>query len=318
MIYIAVILVFIFLFTFFISLFYIRYKEKPIEKLKVYDTTDTKGKESSSKKKKTSIIKALAQLLPHFKISEKINNKIKIDLKKADIPMTPEELFVIRILFSFIFSFLIYSITKDIFISIAVLLVVWYLPRLIIRNKKNSRARRFNEQINGGIIIISNSLKAGYSFLQALTVVVDETEDPFSKEFKILLKEMALGISTEEALKNMLNRVDSQDLSLIVNAILIQNDIGGNLSEILDNISETIRERQKIQKELKTLTAQGKLSGIIIILMPILLGIIIYLFNKEYILMLFNTKMGLGMTIGAIVSQLLGIVMIRKIIKVEM
>ena len=135
---------------------------------------------------------------------------------------------------------------------------------------------------------------------------------------RILLKEMSLGISIQSALNNMLTRIDSDDLKLVINAILIQKDIGGNLSEILDNISITIRERQKIQNELKTLTAQGRLSGIIIVLMPVFLGVIIYLFNKEYMLLLFTTNVGIGLIVTAVFSQMMGIILINKIVKVEM
>ena len=116
----------------------------------------------------------------------------------------------------------------------------------------------------------------------------------------------------------MLLRMESDDLKLIVNSILIQKDIGGNLSEILDNIGETIRERQKIQDELKTLTAQGKLSGMIVILIPIFLALAFYVVNKEYMLLLFNTTLGLVMVSVSIVNQLLGLIMIKKIINIDM
>ena len=102
-----------------------------------------------------------------------------------------------------------------------------------------------------------------------------------------------------------------------MNAILIQKDIGGNLSEILDNISETIRERQKIKNELKTLTAQGKLSGLILMLIPVFLGMTIYLFNREYMLLLFTTSIGLSMVGGAVVSEFFGLLMIRKIVNID-
>ena len=118
--------------------------------------------------------------------------------------------------------------------------------------------------------------------MQALSIAARETQGAFSEEFKVLLKEMNFGIPIDIALKNLLERLDSKDMRLIVNAILIQKDIGGNLSEILENISETIRERQKIKNEMKTLTAQGKMSGMIVMLMPVFLGGIIYLFNKFY------------------------------------
>lgn len=142
--------------------------------------------------------------------------------------------------------------------------------------------------------------------------------DPFAREFKKLLKEMSLGLSEEEAFKNLINRMDSEDLKLIVNAIVIQKDIGGNLSEVLDNISETIRDRQKIKNELKALTAQGKLSGIIVAALPVFLGVVIFLLNREYVSVLFTTNIGLFLLFSSVISEILGFMMIRKIVDIKM
>jgi tight adherence protein B len=188
----------------------------------------------------------------------------------------------------------------------------------MISKKINERIKLFDGQLCEGISIISNSLKAGYSFLQAVAVVSEETPDPLSKEFKKLLKEMKLGIVEEDALKNLLSRMESEDLKLVVNAILIQKDIGGNLSEILDNIMGTISDRQKIKDELKALTAQGKLSGIIVMLIPVFLGAVIYLLNREYMTLLFTTLPGLIMVGLAVLSETFGYLMIRKIVNIEM
>jgi len=192
------------------------------------------------------------------------------------------------------------------------------LPKIFLSIKKKKELKLFDEQLTEGISIISNSLKAGYSFLQSMSVVMEETKDPFAKEFKTLFKEMSLGISEEEALGNLMNRVESEDLRLMVNAILIQKDIGGNLSEILDNIAETVRERQKIKNEIKTLTAQGRLSGWIVAMLPVFLGSFIFIFNREYMILLFTTPIGLAMVFAAFISQCFGFLMIRKIINIEM
>jgi len=225
---------------------------------------------------------------------------------------------VVKILSSSSFAFLAFAVFKDFIIILIVYILIWNVPRFIIAKRKKDRIKLFDSQLNEGITIISNALKAGYSFLQSIAVVSEETCDPFSKEFKKLLKEMSLGISEEDALRNLLNRIESEDLRLMMNVILIQKDIGGNLSEILDNISETIRERQKIRNELKTLTAQGRLSGVILILMPVFLGITIYLFNREYMMLLFTTSIGLAMVSGAVISELFGLLMIKKIINIDM
>ena len=293
-------------------------KEKPIDKLKYFDEDYIlKEKYKSNKKNRISILKILSALVPKSKLNKKKEKKLEIELMKADIPITVEELLVVKILSSSAFAFLAFAVFNDYFVVILVYILIWNVPKFIIKKRKKEKIKLFDSQLNEGITIISNSLKAGYSFLQAVAVVSDETSDPFSKEFKKLLKEMSLGISEEDALKNLLNRVDSEDLRLIMNAILIQKDIGGNLSEILDNISETIRERQKIKNELKTLTAQGKLSGLILMLMPVFLGMTIYLFNREYMLLLFTTSIGLSMVVGAVVSEFFGLLMIRKIVNID-
>ncbi|HEY5584952.1 MAG TPA: type II secretion system F family protein [Ruminiclostridium sp.] len=320
MIYAVVILIFLLAWTFISAVLIILFnKEKTILKLKYFEEEYVQNeKNKNTNKNRISILKTLSTLLPVTRLNKKKNNKLESELVKADLPITVEELLVIKILSSSAFAFLAFAVFKDYFIIILVFVSIWNVPRFIIANRKKNRIKLFDSQLNDGITIISNSLKAGYSFLQAVAVVAEETRDPFSKEFKKMLKEMNLGISEEEALRNLSIRVESEDLRLVMNAILIQKDIGGNLSEILDNISETIRERQKIKNELNTLTAQGKLSGTILMLLPVFLGIVIYFLNKEYILPLFTTSIGLAMVVSSVVSELFGFLFIRKIINIDM
>lgn len=314
--------VFIFLLVWILAagiLFSIFYREKPIDKLKYYEEDYAiKEKLEKNNKDRMSPLKAMASIIPSRALGDKWTKNTEDALMKADIPITPAEFLVVEALLSASLAFLAFAISKNRSVVMFVYAISWRLPYLFLKNRKKERIKQFNYQLNEGIMIISNSLKAGYSFLQAIAVVVEETKEPFSKEFKKLLKEMSLGISEEDALKNLLARMESDDLRLIVNAILIQKDIGGNLSEILDNISETIRERQKIQDELKTLTAQGRLSGIIVMLIPVFLGIVIYLFNRDYIMLLFTTPVGIAMIAGAVFNELIGFFMIRKIISIEM
>lgn len=294
-------------------------KSKPIDKLKYLDEDhNLKENHENQKKNNVSILKSLSALVPHTRLNKKIGIKLEIALIKADLPITVEELLVIKILSSSAFAFLAFAIFRDIPIVLVVFVIVWLIPRFVISKKIKERIKLFDGQLSEGITIISNSLKAGYSFLQAVAVVSEETPDPLSKEFKKLLKEMKLGIPEEDALKNLLTRMESEDLRLITNAILIQKDIGGNLSEILDNISETIRDRQKIKDELKTLTAQGRMSGIVVMLIPVFLGAVIYLLNKEYMIVLFTTLPGLIMVGLAVLSETFGYLMIRKIVNIEM
>lgn len=314
----------LFCFTFFWALSYAVFtlffnKKKPIDKLKYFDEGhDTGEKHEVQKKNGAGLLKSISNLVPQLILNRKRKAKLENNLMRADLPITVEELLVIRILSSTAIGFLVFAISRDIIIFAVFYEIVWYTPNIIISNKIKERTKLFDGQLCEGITIISNSLKAGYSFLQAVAVVSEETPDPISKEFKKLLKEMRLGVAEEDALKNLLMRIDSEDLRLIVNAILIQKDIGGNLSEILDNILGTISDRQKIKDELKALTAQGRMSGVIVMLLPIFLGIIIYLLNREYMITLFTTAPGIIMLAAAAISETFGFLMMRKIINIEM
>lgn len=319
MIYIATI-------AFFSSLFILFYgllnttnrKDKVLDKLDAYDAEkilENEFKLLSGTKK--GPIQKIAKLLENMPTNSSRQKKNAMIIKQADLPITFEELFVIKVMAASSLGVLTAALTRNPFIVIMLVLFIWVLPIFIINSRKKKKIKAFDEQLNEGLIMISNALKAGYSFLQALAVAADETQNPFSKEFKGLMKELSLGIPIEDGLNNLVERVPSEDLKLIINAILIQKDVGGNLSEILENIAETIRERQRIKNEVNTLTAQGKLSGMIIMAMPFFLAIIIYLFNNEYILTLFTTLIGRVLLVFALISQAIGWVFIQKIIKIE-
>lgn len=208
-------------------------------------------------------------------------------------------------------------IFNDIILFVVVMALAYMIPKMIIKQKTKSNIAAFEAQLNDGIVLITNALKAGYSFLKALSVAAEDSPEPLSMHFKMLLKQIGLGVPLEQALHYMTERMPSQDLSLVVNALLIQQDAGGNLSEILENISETIIERQKIKNELNTLTAQGKLSGMIVMAMPFVLGAAIYLFNPDYMRVLFETLLGRLMLGMALIGQTIGWLLIKKIISID-
>lgn len=320
MIYLVIVLVFLSVWVLVVGIFITFFnKEKAIDKLKYYDDDyQLKEKLEDHKKNNNSILKELSNFISNTKLNGKKNNKLEMELIRADMPITVEELLVIKIILGGVLALIGGSISKSIIQGILIFVLIWNIPRFIITSKKKKRINEFNSQINEGLMIISNGLKAGYSFLQAVASTSEETKDPFSKEFKKLFKEMSLGISEEDALRNLQLRMVSDDLKLITNAILIQKNIGGNLSEILDNIAGTIRERQKIQDELRTLTAQGKMSGLIVMLLPIVLGLVIYVMNKEYMMLLFSNVLGIAMISFSVINQIIGVFLIKKIIHIEM
>lgn len=196
-------------------------------------------------------------------------------------------------------------------------IVAFNIPTIVVKLKIKKRQELLNEQLPAALTTMANSLRSGYSYMQALDLVSKEMPHPLGEEFGLVVQEMNLGITTEEALTNLVKRVNTDDLDLTVTAFLIQRQVGGNLAELLDNITETIRERVKMKEKINTLTAQGKLSGLILCLLPIFLAGVIYIVNSEYIVSFFNDPRG-KVAIGVgIVSQSCGVYWMRKIINID-
>jgi len=193
----------------------------------------------------------------------------------------------------------------------------YLIPRIAVKRAKLKRLKKFNEQIGDALIVMSNSLRAGFSFIQAMEMVAKEMPPPISDEFSRTLREMNLGTPTEEALNGISNRIESDDLDLVMTAVMIQRQVGGNLAEVLDSISHTIRERIKIKGEIKTLTAQGRISGMVVGFLPIAIGLILAVINPAYIGKLFNTSIGLGLLFAGGTSQLIGIALIKKTVEIK-
>lgn len=195
--------------------------------------------------------------------------------------------------------------------------VGYLVPMLTLRVKAARRVRKFNDQLADALVLVGNSLRTGYSFLQAIEMVSREMAPPIGVEFARVLKEMNLGVTTEEALVNLGERVVSDDLDLVITAVLIQRQVGGNLAEVLDSIAGTIRERIRLKGEVRTLTAQGRASGIIIGALPFALAGFIYVINPKYMMTLFTHPLGLAMVAYALVSMAVGMAMVWKIVNIE-
>lgn len=202
--------------------------------------------------------------------------------------------------------------------GVAGVMLGYMLPRIFLNLKIKQRAKAFNLQLADALILVANSLRTGYSFLQAVELVSREMAPPISAEFAKMLKEMNLGVTTEDAMNNLAKRIDSDDLDLVVTSVLIQRQVGGNLAEVLDNIAGTIRERLKIKGEIKTLTAQGRMSGLIIGFLPFALALVIYLMNPGYLLTLFTHPVGQMLLMMSFAGMVIGFFWIRKIINIEL
>lgn len=203
-------------------------------------------------------------------------------------------------------------------------LVGFYLPKFWLGRRRGGRLRAFDKQLPDTITLIANALRAGSSFLQAIELVVRESRPPVSTEFGRVIREVNLGLPFEQALENMVRRVRSDDLELMATAISIQHTVGGNLAEILDSIAYTIRERIRIKGEIRTLTAQQRLSGYVVGFLPIALAGFIFLAAPKFFDPMFLNPPGvLGLPAGLIIMgfglfmMFIGFMLIRKIVDIE-
>lgn len=187
----------------------------------------------------------------------------------------------------------------------------------LARYLDSKRRAAFNRQLPEALATMSNALRAGFSLSQAFESVVEQGEPPVSEEFAILQQQLKIGMGFEEALESLSARVGSDDLTLVTTAILISRKTGGNVTEIFDKISETIRGRQKIERKVKSLTAQGRLQGLIVSAMPIFLGVVMTLIKPKLMIPFLTSPTGILAVFGMCALIAVGWLMIRKIIRID-
>lgn len=244
------------------------------------------------------------------------SRSLQLELQRAGIELMPSEFVAMNLCTALAPLFLV-LFGISVVMALLMALIGAILPSVVMKQKQRQRLAAINSQIPEVLITISNSLRAGYSFMQAIDLVSREADPPLATEFGLVIKEMNLGAATETALQNIVQRVNSDDLDLMITAVIIQRQVGGNLAEILESIAETIRERIRIKGEIKTLTAQGRISGMIIAALPLFICIFVYLINPGYMLPLFTEPLGQIMLGAGASGQVLAVILIRKIVDIQ-
>lgn len=237
-------------------------------------------------------------------------------LQQAGIPLRGEEMagaIGLSTLLGAVLGLLLFSVPGLLLLGVA----GYLLPGQILKVYLARRLRAAEEQLEDFLTFSANAMRAGNSLLQALDLAGRDLRDPISTEMKRTLREINLGLSVDEALQRLVTRLPSQDMDLVVTAVTIQRQVGGDLAGILDNIATTIRERQHMKAQVRTLTAQGRLSGIVIAGLPFGLLLLFRVMNPDYISLLWREPLGLVMLGFGIVSQAIGMILINKVVKID-
>lgn len=256
--------------------------------------------------------------------------RLGTDLARADLKLKPAEFVLIWIMSPIVlvvaglgFGVVFEALQTPLAIIILFGLGLW-LPRFYLTRRQKGRLQAFNDQLPDTITLLANSLRAGSSFLQGMELVTREARPPISVEFSRVVREMNLGLALQPALANLVRRVASEDLELMVTAINIQSQVGGNLATVLDAIAFTIRERVRIQGEIQTLTAMQRYSGYVIVLLPVGLGALLFVISPTYMTpMTEKPPELLGLPLGIVLfmlgglSMFIGWLFIRRIVDIK-
>jgi len=242
--------------------------------------------------------------------------RISAQLAQASLKLTVSEYLIWNMISIVVVGGLAWLLFRN-FLFLFGILLGFFLPRIVVNILTARRLKQFNDQLGDTINLMVNSIRAGYSMPQAMETVASNMPPPVSDEFRRVTLEIGLGVAQEEALRHMLRRVDSPDLDLMITAINVAYEVGGNLADILDVISLTIRERVRIQGEIKTLTAQGQITGNVLTGLPFALTAVLYLLNREYMQRMFTTTCGWIMSGVSIVTIGLGYFIMQRIVRIE-
>lgn len=283
------------------------------ERLKQISNNPRPNQDSGRKITTGGLVAALARMVAPRSVAKKVQS----DLVRAGIPLKAQEYLVLSFTLIFVIPLLIFTVTQKTVLALITVVLGVILPRLWVKSKKEKRLQAINRQLGDSLSVMANALRAGFGFQQAMDTVRREMPAPISSEIAWTLREMNLGVGQEEALLNMGNRVGSDDLDMVITGIIIQKQVGGNLAEILENISGTIRERDRIKRNIKVLTAQGRMSGMIIGLLPLLLVAFMVTVNPGYFMVMVEKPVGVMMLVAAGVMELVGALVIKKMVSFE-
>ena len=252
-----------------------------------------------------------------FATAQGFGEKLDAQLEAAGVSLRSGEFVVATVGAGLLGAVLGMALLQRLLLALVIGVIAAAVPTIVLRSQLGRRGDKMREQLPDVLTIMASSLRAGHSFLQALDTVAREIPAPANVEFQRLVAEIRLGRPAEDALEALADRVGSADFRWAVLAVNIQREVGGNLAEILDNVSDTLRERATMRRQIQVLTAEGRLSAWVLAILPFGIGIYMFAVNPDYISLLFTTQIGLFMLGTAAVLMVLGILWMRKIVDID-
>lgn len=260
-----------------------------------------------------------------FRIRRRINSmlsvlgteELNLQLMRADWKITSTEYILIRLgvmLVGFVLGWIIFG---SLLSGLALAILANLLPGILLRRSASRRQIKFESQLVDVLVLVTGAVKTGFSLLQAMEVVEREMQPPASDEFRRVHVEVGLGISLSQALDNLSARMQNQDLDLVVTAVKIHNQVGGNLSTMLEAVTETVRERDRLFREARVITTQQRYTSYLISLLPIAIGLLMFMVNPDYIMQLFTRGIYIIIPIFAVIGVIAGHFVLRRITKIE-
>lgn len=276
----------------------------------------TKAQKGDKKEKRQARPDVDVAILTSDVEDKRLSKKVQRDLARANLKLKVAEYYYIRVGLMIGLG-LVLGVLRDPLSGVIGAFLGYFGPRFWVGRRIGGRLSAFNKQLPDTITLLSNSLRAGSSFLQSIELVSRETPSPMGEEMGRVVREVNLGLGMEESLQNMVRRIKSEDLDLMVTAISIQQQVGGNLAEILDTIAFTIRERVRIKGEVNVLTAQGRYSGYLVAFLPIAIAGMINMISPAFMAPLFSKTIGQVMLVVGGIMMSIGFFAIRKITDIK-
>jgi tight adherence protein B len=262
----------------------------------------------------------LTDWINSFILRSSYGDRISKELARADLKFKPGEYVALMVISSFVSGvFGYYFAARSLIFFVLFAIFGLFIPRMFVKRQQGIRLKTFSEQLPDMLNLMVNGLRAGFSTMQAMEAVSKELPPPINTEFRRVVQEMQLGVPMEAALDNLLRRIASDDLDLVITAMNVQREVGGNLAEILETISYTIRERIRIKGEIRTLTAQVLYSGRFLSILPIIMSTILWALNREYMMQFFLEPRlcGIGMLVLAALMIIAGYYVMTRIADIE-